>query len=249
MLELLRDPVWQFVGSVLAVAALMATFVIYQLQRQRKSLSYELISKTHLLTVREELEGKLQVLYEGEPARSLSILVLKLWNSGNQPLLASEYERPVSFCLGKDARVLSADITNREPSAVAVNIGTRENHLVMEPTLLNPGDAITFKLLVRDVGADISPDARIVGVKSIQLAGQGVKTFQVLVSMGMLLITVGMYILVTGSPKPAPRVEISAQEIVGIALTGVGYSAMLYALLKTKRFRISFLRLFRFREG
>jgi hypothetical protein len=245
MLELLRDPVWQFVGAVLAVAALVATFVIYQLQRQRKALTYELVSKTHLLTVREELEGKLQVLYEGEPARSLSVLVLKLWNSGNQPLLASEYERPISFCLGKDARVLSADITNRAPSAVAVNMETQENRLVIEPTLLNPGDSITFKLLVRDVGAYVSPDARIAGVKSIQLSSQGGRSFPVLVTVGMVLIAIGFYVAVTGTPKPAPKFETSPKEIVGIAVASVGYFAMLYALLKTRKVRLSILRLLR----
>ena len=58
MIELLRDPLWQFVGAILGFVAIGITIIIFWLQRTRKSLSYEILSNTSLLTIKEELEGK-----------------------------------------------------------------------------------------------------------------------------------------------------------------------------------------------
>ena len=170
MIEALRDPLWQFVGAVLAVLALVATFVVYALQRQRKGVSFEVLSRTNLLTVREELEGKLEVLYEGHAVRSLSVLVIKVWNSGNQPIKSDEYERPISFCVGQSAHILTADITAAEPSGLLASARSSTNTVTIDPTLLNPGDSVTIKLLVRDLEGQLRPDARIVVVKEVQRA-------------------------------------------------------------------------------
>ena len=61
-MELLRDPVWQFVGAVLAVLAIVASIAIYRLQKVPKRLAYEIVSRSTLLTVKEEIESKVQVL-------------------------------------------------------------------------------------------------------------------------------------------------------------------------------------------
>lgn len=52
MPEILRDPVWQFIGAIFALAAIVIVVIIYWMQRQRKSLSYEIISCTPLLSVK-----------------------------------------------------------------------------------------------------------------------------------------------------------------------------------------------------
>ena len=80
MLDLLRDPLWQFVGVVLEIGA---SVVIYRLQKLNKRLAYEIISRTTLLTVREELENKVQVLYDGSPVQSLTVFLVRVWNAGS----------------------------------------------------------------------------------------------------------------------------------------------------------------------
>lgn len=248
MLELLRDPLWQFVGAALAVAALIASFVIYRLQRLRKGVTYDVLSRTNLLTVREELEGKLQVLYEGEPAKSLSLLVLKLWNSGNQPILATDYERPISFGTGEASRLLTADVTEAEPLGLQVDYEISGNKLVLKPMLLNPGDSVTLKLLVRDAGARLVPDSRIVGVKSLHRLGDGSKLFPALTTVGMLLIAVGFYLFIGYFPRNPSKLPLpppSPTSLVGITLAAVGYIIMAYALVKVRRIRIRVVRFVR----
>jgi hypothetical protein len=245
VLDLLRDPLWQFVGAVLAVLALVVSFVIYQLQRQRKGVTYDVLSRTHLLTVREELEGKLQVLYEGEPAKSISLLVVKIWNSGNQPILSTDYERPISFCTGEASRILSADVTDVEPSGLMVKVNTNENAVTLSSTLLNPGDALTLKLLVRDTGNALCADARIVGVKSVQRAGHSSRLFTALATTGMVLLAAGFYVFFANVPRSEAKPPIPLKAFIGIGIATIGYAVLIYALVKVRRLRIRLVRFVR----
>lgn len=245
MLELLRDPLWQFIGAMLAVAALGASFLIYQLQRSRKAITYEVISRTNLLTVREELEGKLQVLYEGEPAKSLTLIVLKVWNSGNQPILSVDFERPLSFCTGKASRLLTAAVTYVEPPELVAEFEAAENFLIVKPGLLNSGDAVTFKLLVRDASSSLCPDARIVGVKSVRRAGEGSKVSPILATTAMVLLAAGFYLFLANVPRAENKPPLPPVALTGIAIASVGYFIMIYALVKMRWFRMRLLRLIR----
>ena len=166
MLDYFRDPVWQFVGAILALVALAATVIIYALQRQKKRLSYELISRNQLLTVREELESKLQVIYDGQPARDICLIVVKIYNSGNVAVTSSDYEMELSINTGVSSKILSAAITEVEPDNLSVGLSVNEADVHIAPTLLNPRDSMSLKLLVSDFGGRISVDGRVVGGRS-----------------------------------------------------------------------------------
>lgn len=238
MLDILRDPLWQFIGAMLAVVALVATFVIYHLQRQRKGLTFDVLSRASLLTVREELEGKLQVFYEGEPAKSLTLLVVRVWNSGNQPLLAAEVEQPIVLNTGNGARLLTAAVTDVDPKRLSIEFTVEENALTVKPCLLNPGDTFTLKLLVRDAASLLDVYARISGVKSIRRSGEAKGTLLVVATCGMLLTAVGLYAVIAYA-VPAPlRPARPPAQLAGIAAIFVGYVITIAALFKARRLRI-----------
>ena len=150
MLQYLRDPAWQFAGAVIALLAIAATFLIYFLQRQRKSLTYEVLSKSSLLTVREELENRLQVLYDGEPTRDICLLVIRIINSGTEAIASRDFEKPICIGTGPTSKILSAAITGVEPENLDVRIFAAESSATIDPLLLNPRDSIEIKLLVSD---------------------------------------------------------------------------------------------------
>lgn len=237
MLELLRDPAWQFVGAILTLVALAATFLIYWLQRQRKSLSYEVVSQNQLLTVREELEGRLQVLYEGEPARDICLLVIKLLNSGNVAVSAADYERPVSFATGASSKILSAAVTDVDPENLAVDISVDDSRVTVQPVLLNAKDSITLKLLVSDFSGSLSVDGRVVGVKTISNVGQTSGYQALLMFVALVCFAVGLYLVTTYTPKPDVRPPTPLEVKVGIGLLGGAYIAMVLLMLKSRQFR------------
>jgi hypothetical protein len=69
---------WQFVGALLALVAILLSVILFLAQRKRKSLAYEVVSRTALLSVAEEIEGKLKILYQGKPIRKVHLVILKL---------------------------------------------------------------------------------------------------------------------------------------------------------------------------
>jgi hypothetical protein len=78
MEELMRDPLWTFVGVVFAILAVIVTILIFFAERKIKRLSYEFTSNTQLLGVKDEIQGKVQVLYDGEEVTKTSKKLLQI---------------------------------------------------------------------------------------------------------------------------------------------------------------------------
>ena len=245
MLELLRDPAWQFVGVMLALAAVAVTVLVYWLQRQKKSLSYEVISKNELLTVREELEGRLQVLYEGQPARDICLLVVKLFNSGNVPVSASDYERPISLSTGASSKVLSGAVTAVDPENLAATIEIAESRVILDPILLNSKDSVTLKLLVSDFGGNLSVDGRVLGVRSISRTGETTGYLGLLLFFAFAFCALGSYFMVAYTPKADIRPPSPIEVKFGVGLFGMGYLLMLFVLVKSRPVRTVIRKLLR----
>jgi hypothetical protein len=55
----------------------------------------------------------------------------------NQPILAIDYKRPISFCTGETSRILSADITDVEPLGLNVKVEANGYKVTFNPVLLN----------------------------------------------------------------------------------------------------------------
>ena len=56
--ELFRDPIWQFVGAILGLIAIVVTIIIFILQRRKKSLVYEILANTSLILSMMRLKAK-----------------------------------------------------------------------------------------------------------------------------------------------------------------------------------------------
>ena len=245
MLDLLRDPLWQFVGVLLALAALGASFLIYSMQRQRKAFSYEILSLNRLLTVREELEGRLQVLYEGHPAKDICLVVVRLLNSGNVPIATTDFERPLALYTGQASKILSAVVTARDPINLDVDLDVVGDHLTIAPTMLNAKDSVALKLLVSDFSGALVVDGRILGVRSISKlkSGSGILLIQMVAAL--LFISVGVFLAVTGIALPQSNTPMSLRSKIGVALVACGYAVIVLTMVKSPRLRSQVLRIVR----
>ena len=237
MIELLRDPAWQFVGVLLALIAIAATIIIYLLQRQKKRIAFNLVSKNQLLTVREELEGKLQVLYDGQPARDIRLLVIRVSNVGNVAIATNDYERPLSFSTGLSSKVLSAVVTDVDPPNLDVDLGVNESQIMIKPVLLNPKDSLTIKCLVSDFSDQLNVDARIIGVRKIEDAGTSSGYQTVFTAISLILTLVGFYLMIRYNPKPDVRPPTPIEVQAGMAFLAAGYIGLFVFFFKTRNLR------------
>ena len=220
MPAILRDQVWQFVGAFFGLVAIIVSIVLYRTQRRRKALSYEIISRTSLLSIEDEIKGKLEIFFNGKPVQDVHLIVFKIINSGNVPIVSTDYERPLKLNFG-EAQVLTAEVAETNPNNLQVSVKIEETpfvskgrlvtelqpvtvwgttKVVLEPVLLNSEDSITFKFLVSRLD-EISVDGRIVGVKDIKAtARQAQNLFQslggVVAKLGIGALLVGVSIIV-----------------------------------------------------
>lgn len=232
MLEPLRDPLWQF---LIASLTLVGMILIYFFQQRKKSITYEILSRNQLLTVREELEGKLQVLYEGNETKDICFLVIKLTNSGNLPISSSDYELPITIKTGENSKILSASVTQKEPDGLLVELEAGANLITIKPTLLNPKDSITLKILVSDFDGKISPNARIIGVKAISEVAPNSGYPIILMILGFMLITFGAYLFLTDIPQAMTTKVTSEKMKLGLIIVALGYVIELLGIAKALR--------------
>lgn len=143
IIQALRDPLWTFV----TVAVGIITLIVIVIQRHRKALSYEVLSRTPLLTREEEVAGKLQVLYDGEPVRGGALDRSRNRHTGNVPILPGEYVHPVALYFGRDAQVLSAEVLGTEPRDLEALLHMDGPRITLTPCLLNGGDVLVLKTM------------------------------------------------------------------------------------------------------
>ncbi len=170
MIDFLRDPVWQFVGALLALIALLVSIYLFVLQRKKKSLVYDILILTPILGVKDKIvEGNVRIFFGRMPVKNVHLLVLKISNNGTVPIKTTDFEEPLTFHFGKDAKVLSVDIAVTIPPTLKPMLNVKPNYIVVEPTLLNAGDTAVLKILLAEYSGTIHPETRIVGVHDMRL--------------------------------------------------------------------------------
>lgn len=82
---------------VFGIVAVIVTFVIYRLQQNRKEyLTYEIVSATPVVSVAKPYAGRIKVLWDDKPMSDVSLVVVRLTNTGNKEILAVDFEGPVT---------------------------------------------------------------------------------------------------------------------------------------------------------
>lgn len=184
--DLLRDPIWQFIGVIAGIVIGIITGFVLPLalfrKQTRKNLMFTVISNTlilPILDVGDQARDKLQILFDGKPMSDARLVVLKLWNSGNVPIEIDDYENrnPIKFNFGDKAEVLNVEVLETTPSnlksRVNASLKADRGNVVLEPLLLNNQDTITLKVLLSHLGNTITADeTRISGIKQIQFSNQ-----------------------------------------------------------------------------
>jgi hypothetical protein len=179
ILTVLRDPITRSILAILAICFTLALFFVGQWWWRRKALTYT-VSRTQLLTLHEEAKGRVQILFDGAPAKDVGLLVIEVNNSGHEPIRASDFERPLRFHLGDEAKILALEVIETKPQNLkpvckaaitglpaVVDGGAHLNEFELEPLLLNRGDWMKIKILVNQAGT-LSVDGRVVGVREIR---------------------------------------------------------------------------------
>jgi hypothetical protein len=228
-MNFLRDSIWQFILSLLGI---VVAVLIYRLQQSKKSLSYQLLSDTTLLKKGEGIAGKVQVFFEEKIVEDAHLVVARISNDGNTPILDSDFREPFSLSFGKEAVILGTEVTNTVPKDLKPTLTVESGRVEMRPTLLNPGDSVTIAVLLSKCTKDtIDCAARIVGVKSVKRVSESLNQFVVpmiiSVIFGILVFVVGFRNLSILIARFANVPIVNALATGSFALEVAVYSALI----------------------
>jgi len=245
--EVLRDPIWTSIGAFFAIIAILVAIVIFFAQRKIKRLSYEMISNTQLLGVKDEIQGKVKVLYEGNEVKNVHLLSLKFLNTGNQPISSSDYERPLTIKVNPDAKILTYEIVKEEPENLGVKIDVDEAKLICSPVLLNSKDSFLVKTLISDFEDIHEIDGRIIGVKSISKYVEGQATTIFIMFSSLILMSFRVFGILDSEYIIEFENHAITIDNLSNSLFGVGYILLLTTalMLINKKALISIVKIFK----
>jgi hypothetical protein len=169
LMDFLRDPLWQFIGVIVAIIATGVSILLYLKSRNIKRLAYEVISNTPIISIKDEVKGDVQVLFKGKPIKDARLVVLRLWNNGNASISSSDYEDPIEFDFGGTAEILDASILGTVPEGLKDKISLQVNvgSISLSNHLLNKSDSINLKVLLTNYTEELKVRGHINGVKQI----------------------------------------------------------------------------------
>jgi hypothetical protein len=236
-LNILRDPLWQFIGALLILGSLIVSLFLLK-QRGRKSLTYEILSNISLLSNKEEIKGKLKILFEETPVEDVHLIEIKIINSGNTPIISTDYEQSINLTFNKESKILTTEISETTPRDLPVTATISDGKIIINRILLNNGDAFIIKMLISQFDGNIFVNGRISGVKEIKKLGNNLVLSLGLAFGGFIITIVGLIIFYQNTPhQSATSEQLSIAATWGIILFFIGYITSFTGMFMLKRFR------------
>jgi hypothetical protein len=158
------DPL-EIAGLAVAVGTSAVTFVLWLRGRQQRAIGYR-ISTSTLVSVRQEARDQITVLYAGDPVRDVRLLSARISCTGNVPVEASDFARPLEILVGDAARILSAECVRAVPRDLDPTLNVTKTRITIDPLLLNPGDSLEITAFVSNLTDDVSLIGRVNGVRA-----------------------------------------------------------------------------------
>lgn len=168
MQELLRDPIWQFIGAAISLFALVVAVIGIKFQLAKKTLSYSVIEDLPVFFILEEHRPRLKITYDNQEIKDLRTVDICIKNDGNVPILEGDFSSYLSIEFPQGVRPISSSVTHTTPKNLGITVSNIGPRFVASPVLLNPNDSFSVRFLIESE-THVSPivQARIVGVSDI----------------------------------------------------------------------------------
>lgn len=183
------------ISIISLIAGGIISLVITVRFRSKSEISYQILSSAPVVQVSDEAKDDVEVLYKGERFNDVSVVVVRLWNSGNRPIRPSDIISPVTFTFKGSQILLTNRLAMMPPGWQDGMSGTREE-VRLDNSLMNPKDSLTLKFLVAQYKGMDPPHARIADISAIKHVTDysGFELFSDLLPMIVLVVSASMTI-------------------------------------------------------
>jgi len=151
------------ISTVVAVLGVIIPIALYIASLPDRALSYHVASKTDLVSQIEEIDS-IEIRIKGVPIDSAYLYSLKLNNSGTEPIMARDFEKPLLVKF--DEKVFSVKVKEKSPKNLMIKYGVFDNEVSIAPFLFNVDEAFVLEILSASNNYPII-DSRIAGISTV----------------------------------------------------------------------------------
>jgi hypothetical protein len=160
------------VASVVGIVAIVVPIVIYLRQRNVISVDYEIISDVKLMDsdaadATDAFANQIEVTYNGRHLTHPRIVDVRVTNTGNTPVEATDYEHPIVFELDGGQPPIDATVIAETAQRITGNLFESKpdppRAISIRPPLLNRGEWFTLRMLFDNKDSRVIGSHRIVG--------------------------------------------------------------------------------------
>lgn len=166
------DP--RYLAPLATCIGICVTVYLFLLQR-RKELSYDILWRQQLVEVKGKTRHRIDLRFDGNPAKDASFVVVRLINSGHVNIMPGDYQVRLSLNCGAGADILMAEVAETEPIGLNDDSTTgpiieriEKNKVILRPMMLNRHDSVTLQMLVNQPDEKIVLNGHIQGVRRIE---------------------------------------------------------------------------------
>lgn len=171
---------WKFVvTTMISVMALVPAWLVISFNN-KKSVSYDIQSVSPLVSEEQTGTHGLQVLFQGREVTKPYVSVIKIINDGGVPIETKDFDGPIDVDSGEGTNVLAASVISKQPDSIKAKIDSRDKTVLFMPTLLNPEDTITIKIITGDAKPVHKISGRISGIKNLNKHGMRDQTREII---------------------------------------------------------------------
>jgi hypothetical protein len=150
-----------------AVAGILVPLLLWQADRETRSLELRLVSETALQPEMPKGMSGLQIVLGNNAIKSPSLSVLELRNDGSVPIVRDSFEEPLEIVVQNDSQLIRVQVTGKNPTDLSPKVTVTSKAIRLEPLLLNAGDSITIAVLAAKRSPVFAARSRIAGIRRV----------------------------------------------------------------------------------
>jgi hypothetical protein len=185
---------WEF----WAVVVTLALWLLDRWRRDRKKLTYDILTNAPVVSVQKDVRQDIRVLYKDQPVAAVNLFVLRLANEGNTDFAKQDFEEPITFKAADGDRILAAEVVKVDPPNLKPTLMYTEADATLAPMLLNHGESVTLKFVTSGAGQELTVAGRIKGVSRIKRKVPEGNAAPQIRSVGLGMFLVSVVVVMTG---------------------------------------------------
>ena len=158
---------------LILIGVVSAAVVWFLLQRESRGLSVILDTHVPVVSLSEEYADSIDVRFGSRHVKSVDVVECEVRNSGNVPILTSDFDIPITFCFAGSLAATPTVHGAHPPSLVPRFTMESPDCARLEPLLLNAEDSFRLRSLIfnaRTTESIVTIRGRVVGIKTLELS-------------------------------------------------------------------------------